>query len=262
MATKQTRKVALINIFDYPRKKYFAYWEIRVDGNDADGYGYGARIYSFDTHELLDEVTGEAETRDLADTAAQTWVLDRIEQYRRPEPPQADPQQAGYAAAAGPFGMVYGPLGMAFDVLRALLDMLLAPLYMALGFATTLRNSMLNQITTALDAGAGAALFRIYDGTRPATCGTATTLLAELTMTDPSASAASGGVWTASSITADSSANATGTATWFRCVDSTGTCVLDGNVGTSGSDLNLNSTSISVGQNVSVTSWTITAGNA
>jgi hypothetical protein len=45
-------------------------------------------------------------------------------------------------------------------------------------------------------------------------------------------------------------------------VDSTGTCCIDGNVGTSGSDLNLNSTSITSGQNVAVTSFTITEGNA
>lgn len=133
---------------------------------------------------------------------------------------------------------------------------------MALAFATTLRNAMLDDITAAFDAGAGAGLFRIYDGTRPATGGTATNLLAELTMSDPSAAAAASGVWTASAITSDSSANATGTATWFRGVDSTGTFVVDGNVGTSGSDLNLNSTSITAGQQVSVTSWTITAGNA
>lgn len=133
---------------------------------------------------------------------------------------------------------------------------------MALGLATTLRNAILNPITTALDAGAGAAMFRIYDGTRPATGGAATTLLAELTMTDPSAGAAAAGVWTASAIAQDASANATGTATWFRLVDSVGTHVMDGNVGVSGSDLNLNSVSISITQAVSVTSFTITAPNA
>ena len=133
---------------------------------------------------------------------------------------------------------------------------------MAIAYNSTLRNNMLDEITTLIDAGAGAGLLRIYDGTQPATCGTATTLLAELTMSDPSAGAASGGVWTASSITADSSANATGTATWFRVVDSNGNCVLDGTVGTSGADLNLNSVSISTGQNVSVSGFTITEGNA
>lgn len=133
---------------------------------------------------------------------------------------------------------------------------------MALAFATTLRNSMLNQITAALDAGAGAALIRIYDGTRPATGGTATTLLAELTCTDPSSGSAASGVLTFSSITQDASANATGTATWFRMVDSVATFVMDGNVSTSGSDLNLTTTAIVATQPVSISAATITAGNA
>ena len=60
----------------------------------------------------------------------------------------------------------------------------------------------------------------------------------------------------------DSSANATGTATWFRVVTSGGTFVIDGNVGTSGSDLNLNTTSIVIGGPVQITSFTITAPNA
>jgi hypothetical protein len=133
---------------------------------------------------------------------------------------------------------------------------------MALAFASTLRSSRADLIDDAVNAGSGAGLLRIYSGTRPSTGGTATTLLAELTFSDPAFGVASGGVLTASAITADSSANNTGTATWFRVVDSAGTFVMDGNVGTSGSDLNLNSTSISANQNVSVTSFVITEGNA
>lgn len=130
---------------------------------------------------------------------------------------------------------------------------------MAIAYSTTLRNAMLDAITTA--AG-NAALLRIYDGSRPATGGTATTLLAELTCGTPFAASASGGVLTLGSITQDSSANATGTATWFRIVKSDGTThVLDGSVGTSGSDLNLTTTSITSTQPVSVTSFTITEGN-
>ena len=124
---------------------------------------------------------------------------------------------------------------------------------------TTIRNAMLDAITTRAGA---SALLRIYDGTRPATGGTATTLLAELTCSATFAPAASGGVLTLNAITQDSSANATGTATWFRIVQSNGTSfVMDGNVGTSGSDLNLTSTSITTGQPVSVTSFVITEGN-
>lgn len=132
---------------------------------------------------------------------------------------------------------------------------------MAIAYATTLRNTMLDAINVAVNAGAGAGLLRIYDGTRPATGGTATTLLAELTFSDPAFGAAGSGVITASAITQDASANATGTATWFRVVDSNAAFVMDGNVGTSGSDLNLTTTSIVSGQPVSVTSFVITGGN-
>jgi len=132
---------------------------------------------------------------------------------------------------------------------------------MALGYNATLRNNQLNQVRDLIDAGAGAGLFRIYSGTRPATGGAVTTLLAQLTFSDPSAPAASGGAVTYNAITADASADATGTATWFRIVDSTAAFVMDGDVGTAGSDLNLNSTSITAGGTVSVTSFVLTAGN-
>jgi hypothetical protein len=136
---------------------------------------------------------------------------------------------------------------------------------MALGYDVAIRNAQLNQVTARIDGGTGAGLLRIYDGTRPATGAAITSqvLLAELTMSDPSAPAASGGVLTLSAITTDASANATGTASWFRIVQSDGTTfAIDGNVGTSGSDLNLNSVSITSGGSVAITSFTITAGNA
>lgn len=131
---------------------------------------------------------------------------------------------------------------------------------MALAYeAATLRDAMLDAITTY--AG-NAALLRIYDGSRPATAGTATTLLAELTCGTPFAAAAVNGVLTLGAITQDSSANATGTATWFRIVKADGTTfVMDGSVGTSGSDLNLTTTSIVSGQPVSVSSFVINEGN-
>jgi len=129
---------------------------------------------------------------------------------------------------------------------------------MALAFSTSLRNARADAITTAIST---SGLFRIYDGTRPASGGTATTLLAELALSATAAAAASSGVLTFNSITQDSSANATGTATWFRLVTSGGTFVVDGNVGTSGSDLNLTTVSIVSTQPVSVTSCVLTEGN-
>jgi hypothetical protein len=87
-----------------------------------------------------------------------------------------------------------------------------------LKYATNLRNAMLDAITTF--AG-GSALLRIYSGTQAATPATAIgaqVLLAELTCNATFAPGASGGVLTLNSVTSDASANATGTATWFRLV--------------------------------------------
>lgn len=131
---------------------------------------------------------------------------------------------------------------------------------MALGYDASIRNAQLDEVTARAGA---SALLRIYSGSRPATGGTATTLLAQLTCSATFAPAATGGVLTVNAVTQDSSADATGTATWFRIVQSNGTTfVMDGDVGTSGSDLNLNSTSITAGGSVAITSFTITAGNA
>lgn len=124
------------------------------------------------------------------------------------------------------------------------------------------RSAAADAVVDLIDGGAGPGLLRIYDGTQPAGPDTAVStqvLLAELTMSDPAFGAASNGVATASAITADSAANATGTASWFRIVTSAGTAVIDGSVGTSASDLVLNSTAIQSGAEVSVSSLTYTA---
>lgn len=127
-----------------------------------------------------------------------------------------------------------------------------------LGLITTIRNAMLDTIPTAIGSN---GLLRIYDGTRPATGGTATTLLAQLALSATSAPAASSGVLTFNAITSDSSADATGTATWHRFATSGGTAEIDGSVGTSGADLNFNTTSFVAGAVIAVTAYTMTAGN-
>lgn len=103
---------------------------------------------------------------------------------------------------------------------------------------------------------------RIYDGTVPTRCDDsigASVLLAGLVMNSTAFGASSNGVITAGAITQDSSADATGTATYFRIWDSAGTTAyIQGTVGTSGADLNLNSVAISAGAAVSVTSLTHT----
>ena len=134
---------------------------------------------------------------------------------------------------------------------------------MALGFATTLRTSRVTAVRDAIDAGSGPGKIRIYNGTRPATGGTATTLLAELTCSDPCGTVTSG-VLTFSTITADSSADNFGTATWFRIVDSAGTFVMDGTITATGGggDGTMNSTTITAGNPVNGLSVVITDGNA
>jgi hypothetical protein len=133
---------------------------------------------------------------------------------------------------------------------------------MAFKFSTSLRNARLDAITTAVGSN---GILRIYSGTRPASVSAAITgtLLAELTCSATFAPAASGGVLTVNAVTQDSSADATGTATHFRQWRSDGTtAVLDGDVGTSGSDLNLNTTSIVAGGPVQITSYVLTEGGA
>lgn len=123
-------------------------------------------------------------------------------------------------------------------------------------------NAAVNAAADAVTALLNNGYLRIYDGTQPATANTAITtqtLLAELRFNATAFGAASNGVSTANSITADSSADATGTASWFRALKSDGTtAVFDGSVGLSSADMVLNSTSIAAGAAVSVSSFTYT----
>lgn len=116
-------------------------------------------------------------------------------------------------------------------------------------------NAAANGVVDQADGGS----LRIYNGTQATDADTAVgaqTLLAELTLGTPAFGAAAAGVATANAITADSSANATGTATWFRVVTSGGAALWDGSAGTASADLILDSVSIVAGGEVSVTSFT------
>lgn len=115
----------------------------------------------------------------------------------------------------------------------------------------------------AIDAGT-AAVIEIYNGTAPANADAteSNTLLASLTCSGTAFSGFSdtttAGRATFAAITSDSSADATGTATHFRIKTQTGgTVIAQGTVGTSASDLILNTTSITSGSTVSITAATI-----
>jgi hypothetical protein len=106
---------------------------------------------------------------------------------------------------------------------------------------------------------------KVYSGSVPTDADTALgaqVLLADLTMSNPAFGAAAdispGARATAAAISDDTSANNTGTASFFRIDQGGGTTVLQGACATSGSELNFNSTAISSGAIVSVTSFTVT----
>ena len=107
---------------------------------------------------------------------------------------------------------------------------------------------------------------RLYNGTKPATADTAlsgNTLLAELRFNATSAPAASGGILTFNAITQDSSANNSGTVSFFRAFKSDGTTVvMDGTVGTASSNALVASTTITAGQAVSCSGFVHDVRNA
>jgi hypothetical protein len=124
----------------------------------------------------------------------------------------------------------------------------------------------------AVAAKCNGGTLKIYTGSQPTDANTALgaqTLLATLTLnaTAFAASTVSGSAGSkivtavANSITDDTSADATGTAAWFRVLKSDGTSVVfDGSVAATGgtADLLLASTSIVASEDVSVTSFSIT----
>lgn len=124
---------------------------------------------------------------------------------------------------------------------------------------TRLSTSARDTQLTALGPEFNNGYLRIYSGAQPATPNTAAsgTLLAELRFGATAFPAPSSQLLTANAITQDSSADATGTAGYYRCLKSDGTTALaDGEVGTSGANMNLNSVAISAGAIVSITSFT------
>lgn len=121
------------------------------------------------------------------------------------------------------------------------------------------RNAMLDAIRASFNSG----FVRVYSGTRPTNADTAlsgNTLLAELTLNSTAFPAASGGVLTANAITSDSSADATGTASFVRIFQSNGTTALcDLSVGVGTNEVQFATLSFVAAAVVSMSSLTITA---
>lgn len=126
---------------------------------------------------------------------------------------------------------------------------------MAVNYVVGLKNARLDEITTFVDAGPAAG--KLVIGT--ASLSGPTGILATITLQDPSAAAAAGGVWTVAGTPLQTTASATGTAALAELRDSNDNTVCSGlTVGTSGTDIIINSTAITSGQTVQLTSGTIT----
>lgn len=132
-------------------------------------------------------------------------------------------------------------------------------------FSTAVRNARLDAIETAIGT---APLLRIYSGTKPTDCGTAlsgNTLLAECTLPSDWLAAASAGAKAKSGTWQDTSADATGTATFYRIYDSGGaTCHEQGTVTVTGGggDMTVDNTSFATAQSFTINTFSYTEGNA
>ena len=119
-----------------------------------------------------------------------------------------------------------------------------------------------NAAADAIAARCNSGTINIYSGTQPTTADTAIgaqVLLATCTFGATAFGAAAAGIATANAITKDSSADATGTAAWFRVLTSGSAKVMDGTVGVgSGFDCNVPTTSVVAAAEFSITSMTIT----
>ncbi len=124
-------------------------------------------------------------------------------------------------------------------------------------------------VVDLLDGGTGAAVIQGRSGAQPADPDTTVsgTLLFTLVCSDPAFGAAAdanpGGRATASSITDDSSADATGTLGYCRASSTNDGAtplddLIDGEAGTSSADFIFNTLSITAGATVSMSSWTVT----
>jgi hypothetical protein len=135
---------------------------------------------------------------------------------------------------------------------------------MAIQFSVAVRNARLDAIETAIGT---SAILKIRTGAPPASCATADsgTVLATINLpSDWMAAAASGsksmqGTWE------DTSADASGTAGHFRIYASDGvTCHMQGTVTATGGggDLQVDNVNFATGQSFTITSFTLTDGNA
>lgn len=135
---------------------------------------------------------------------------------------------------------------------------------MAVQLSETVRNARLDAFETAIGT---SAVLKIRTGSPPSSIASADsgTVLATLDLPSDWMAAASGGSKAKSGTWQDSSADDAGTAAHFRIYASDGTTQhMQGTVTITGGggDMTVDNTSFATGQNFTVTSFTLTDGNA
>ena len=133
---------------------------------------------------------------------------------------------------------------------------------MTIQYSTTVRNARLDNFEATVGA---SAVLKIRTGAVPANCSVADsgTVLSTVNLPADWMAAASNGSKALSGTWTDASADATGTAGHFRLYASDGTtCHAQGTVGTAATDMIVDNTSFATGQTFTVTTFTMTAGNA
>jgi len=135
---------------------------------------------------------------------------------------------------------------------------------MTIQFSIPVRNARLDAIATVI--GTSAKLI-IYTGTQPASCSDAPTgtVLATLSLPSSWMLAASSGSKGKTGTWSDTSADASGTAGYFRIYDNLLTaCGLQGSITATGGggDMTIDNVDIVSGQTVTISSFTLTDGNA
>lgn len=134
---------------------------------------------------------------------------------------------------------------------------------MAIQLSDDVRDARLDAIETTIGT---APVLRIRTGAQPADCAAARTgtVLATLTLPSDWMAAASGGSKALAGTWEDTSADADGTAGHFEIMDSTATdCHLQGSCGDVGTeDLVVDNAVFATGQSFTITSFTLTDGNA
>ena len=135
---------------------------------------------------------------------------------------------------------------------------------MTLQISVAVRNAMLDIIESTVGT---SAVLKIRTGAQPANCAAEDTgtVLATINLPSDWMAASDAGSKALSGTWQDASADATGTAAHFRVYASDGTtCHMQGSVTATGAggDMTLDNTSVAAGQSITISSFTLTAGNA